>query len=100
MLFPVLLDNHAPPDGLTTDAEPPAAASFEALYAQLQQAIQRLETGGLGLEDSLRLYEHGMQLASDCERLIRQAELRVSRLSGTDTLPVQDEPLTDAEAAF
>jgi exodeoxyribonuclease VII small subunit len=53
---------------------------FEALYKRLEETVAKLEQGNLSLEDSLSLYEEGMQLAQRCQALLQDAELRVTRL--------------------
>ena len=54
--------------------------SFEELYQRLEQAVGKLEDGGLPLEEALALYEEGMRLAQRCQEMLDQAELRVTRL--------------------
>ncbi|MBC7237297.1 MAG: exodeoxyribonuclease VII small subunit [Chloroflexi bacterium] len=54
--------------------------SFEDTYARLEQIIQRLEEGNLTLEESISLYEEGMQLAEQCDRHLNNAELKVTQL--------------------
>ncbi|MBI2912859.1 MAG: exodeoxyribonuclease VII small subunit [Chloroflexi bacterium] len=58
---------------------------FEALYRRLEETVARLEEGGLTLEESLALYEEGMRLARRCQELLREAELRVTRLQESFT---------------
>ncbi len=53
---------------------------FEALYRRLEEAVSKLEQGGLTLEESLALYEEGMDLARRCQELLQGAELRITRL--------------------
>ena len=53
---------------------------FEAMYVRLEDAVSKLEKGGLTLEESLALYEEGIQLARQCQELLQQAELRITRL--------------------
>lgn len=53
---------------------------FEELYDRLEATVGRLENGGLTLEESLALFEEGMELARRCREILRQAELRVTRL--------------------
>lgn len=53
---------------------------FEELYNRLEATVGRLENGGLTLEESLALFEEGMELARRCREILRQAELRVTRL--------------------
>ena len=86
--------------------------SFEELYQRLEQAVGKLEEGGLPLEEALALYEEGMRLAQRCQEMLDQAELRVTRLQeafaayreeGVDRsareevlpYPEEDEPLAE-----
>jgi exodeoxyribonuclease VII small subunit len=70
-------------------AEP---ASFEAAYRELQQVVAQLEDGSLELEHAVRLFERGSQLAQLCERIVDQAELRVTRLTSESASPLSDAP--------
>ncbi len=54
--------------------------SFEAVYKRLEETVRRLEEGGLTLDESIALYEEGMQLARSCQVLLDQAELKVTNL--------------------
>jgi exodeoxyribonuclease VII small subunit len=54
--------------------------SFESVYKRLEETVRRLEEGGLTLDESITLYEEGMQLAKSCQTLLEQAELRVTTL--------------------
>ena len=42
--------------------------------------VQRLEQGGLGLEEAIALYEEGMRLAVRCRQMLERAQLRITRL--------------------
>jgi exodeoxyribonuclease VII small subunit len=66
---------------LTLNPEPAEPGSFETAYRELQQVVSQLEDGGLDLERAVRLFERGTQLAQACERIVGQAELRVTRLA-------------------
>ncbi len=55
--------------------------SFEDVYGQLEAAVQRLEDGGLSLDQSIDLFEQGMRLAKQCRDLLDGAELRISTLT-------------------
>jgi exodeoxyribonuclease VII small subunit len=76
-------------------------ASFEDIYQRLGQAVGRLETGGLSLEESIELYETGMRLARRCKEMLDAAELRVSELQqefSSDLVEVVDDNEVDVEA--
>ena len=51
--------------------------SYEEAYAQLEQALEALESGDLPLEQALALYEQGAKLAAYCATKLDGAELRV-----------------------
>jgi exodeoxyribonuclease VII small subunit len=55
-------------------------AAFEGSMKELEEIVTRMERGELRLEESLQLFERGMQLASACRRTLETAELRVQNL--------------------
>jgi exodeoxyribonuclease VII small subunit len=59
------------------EPEPP---TFEECFGRLQQAIERLEQGGLPLEAALELFDESMSLAASCRQILDSAELRLTRL--------------------
>ena len=61
-------------------AAPKTKQSFEDLYRQLEETVNRLEQGGLSLDDSLAAYEAAVTLAQQCQQLLEQAELRITKL--------------------
>ena len=68
---------------------------FEDSYARLEQVVQRLEAGDLGLEESVRLYEEGMRLAEHCGQQLDSAELRVTQLLSSVAQPVEEDPFEE-----
>jgi exodeoxyribonuclease VII small subunit len=71
--------------------------TFEQAFAQLEEAVQQLESGELSLEQSLALFEKGMRLAKICESKLDQAEQKVSQLVGADSRGPALEPLQAEE---
>jgi exodeoxyribonuclease VII small subunit len=55
--------------------------SFEEAFAGLEEAVARLEAGGLTLEESLALFERGQALAAHCREQLDQAELKVKQIA-------------------
>jgi exodeoxyribonuclease VII small subunit len=53
--------------------------SYEQARDELVSVVQRLETGGVGLEESLALWERGEQLAAVCQRWLDGARERLDR---------------------
>jgi len=70
--------------------------TFEDALAQLNQIVERLETGELSLDETLALYEQGQELAKFCEDALTQAELRLEALrpvpGGYERVPVDEDP--------
>jgi len=55
-------------------------ARFEDQLAKLEDIVARLEDEGVGLEESLDLFESGMGLVRSCRARLEQVEQRVARL--------------------
>jgi exodeoxyribonuclease VII small subunit len=53
---------------------------FDELVVALQQTVQRLEAGNVGLEESIDLYKRGLRLHAACETRLREAELTITEL--------------------
>jgi exodeoxyribonuclease VII small subunit len=58
--------------------------NFEAALDELEQLVERMETGELSLEESLKAFERGVVLTRDCQKALKDAELRVQALTQTD----------------
>jgi exodeoxyribonuclease VII small subunit len=65
---------------MASKKEKAESEGFEALYQRLDETVQKLENGGLTLEESVTMYEEGMKLAKRCQELLQEAELKVTRL--------------------
>jgi exodeoxyribonuclease VII small subunit len=72
------------------------AVRFEESLAELEQLVERMEQGNLPLEESLKLFERGVQLTRACQKALKEAEQKVQILleeNGEPTLqPFTDEP--------
>ena len=53
---------------------------FEELYQKLEETVEKLERGGLPLEQSIALYDEGMELAKRCQTILDGAEQRITKL--------------------
>jgi exodeoxyribonuclease VII small subunit len=54
---------------------------FEGAIAELESVVKKLEEGDLALEQSLALYERGVQLSRFCHARLEDAERRIEILS-------------------
>ena len=58
--------------------------SFENSIDKLKGIVSSIETGQVGLEESLKQYENGMKLISHCREILKQCELKIETLTSTD----------------
>lgn len=54
---------------------------FESAISELETIVKRLEEGDLALEQSLELFERGVQLSRFCHSKLEDAERRVEILT-------------------
>ena len=55
----------------------PASPSYEAARDELTEVVRLLEAGGTTLEESLRLWERGEELARVCQQWLDGAKARL-----------------------
>jgi exodeoxyribonuclease VII small subunit len=61
-----------------------AEPKFEELVAQVEQALQQLDSGDLPLEDALKRYEEGVAALRLAFGILKKAEKKVQLLSERD----------------
>ena len=57
--------------------------SFEEAMKQLNEVVDSLESGALGLEESLEGFEKGMLLVRICQKKLEDAETKIAQLVET-----------------
>ncbi len=70
-----------------------SVASFEEQLAELEKVVDRLESGGLSLDESVKLFEDGMRLSNACKSQLSAAESRIQVLlepEGQGAVRVED----------
>ncbi|MEW5799618.1 MAG: exodeoxyribonuclease VII small subunit [Bacteroidota bacterium] len=55
--------------------------SFESSLKRLETIVASLEQGEVSLEDSLKMFEEGIQLSKECLHTLSRAELKVKQLT-------------------
>ncbi len=55
--------------------------TFEKAMARLEQIVAALEGGKCSLDDSLKLFEEGTRLTAYCNKLLREAEQKIVKLT-------------------
>ena len=69
---------------------------FEAAMGELESLVEKMEQGEFSLEDSIKQFERGMQLARTCQRALRAAEQKVLKLAADNNQEsLQDFALPD-----
>jgi exodeoxyribonuclease VII small subunit len=72
---------------------------FEAALAELDAVVKKLEDGELSLEQSLALYERGVQLSRFCHARLEDAERRIEILTDRGELKPAPAALTGDDPA-
>ncbi len=62
------------------DKKQPQKNSFEQALKELEEAADRLESGDLGLDDSIKEFEKGIKLARYCQQKLEEAERKIEIL--------------------
>lgn len=69
---------------------------FEATLKELENLVKQMESGDLGLEESLAAFERGVKLTRQCQAALKNAELRVRVLTENDEFEDLDtEPVSE-----
>lgn len=69
-----------------------AQLSFEKALAELEDIVQKLESGGVALEDSITLYERGAALKAHCEAKLKSAQEKIEKIVVSGDGTVKAEP--------
>lgn len=77
------------------DPDDVASLTYEAAVEELESIIDQIESGDIGLEQSIRRYERGAALLKRCRSILSQAEQRVQTLHA-DALGSADDALDSA----
>lgn len=70
---------------------PDSALSFEDALARLEQIIEQIESGEVGLEKAIAEYERGVALIRRCKDILQKAEQRVDELTRQGPPPPGEE---------
>ncbi len=73
--------------------------SFEEELSRLEELVGRLESGELGLEESLATFEEGTAIARGLVKVLEKAEGRVAKLTENDEGEFVLEPFDPGEGA-
>ena len=68
--------------------------SFEVVLSRLEEIVEKMESGGLSLEESMALYEEGIKKAETLNSMLSEARDKVMKLvadkDGASSLKIED----------
>tara|TARA_B100001109_G_scaffold211816_1_gene179863 strand:+ start:97 stop:312 length:216 start_codon:yes stop_codon:yes gene_type:complete len=64
--------------------------NFEDSLAKLEGIVDALEDNDVSLEESVKKFEEGIKLVKDCQKQLKEAELKVNKLMGDDEILDQE----------
>jgi exodeoxyribonuclease VII small subunit len=71
--------------------------SFEEAIAALEEVVNKLDSGDVSLDESIRLYERGAALKAHCAAKLKAAEEKVEQITlGADGTPTGTRPAEGA----
>ncbi len=65
--------------------------SFEEQIAELEKIINELENGNLNLDDSVEKFEEGMKISKECNKMLENAEKKITILLNGQDGEVEEE---------
>lgn len=61
-----------------------AELTYDQALTRLEEIVKLMESGTLGLDESLKLFEEGTELAGFCNKTLEAAELKISKLNANE----------------
>ena len=58
--------------------------SFEKNLKKLEIIVDKLESGEIGLEESVELYEEGMKIKKICDKKLKDIEMQIKKIKIED----------------
>ncbi|MBS5596032.1 exodeoxyribonuclease VII small subunit [Peptostreptococcus sp.] len=55
--------------------------SYEEAFSKMEDILSKLEAGNIKLDQSLDLYEEGIKLYRHCNKILNEAELKVTKFN-------------------
>lgn len=73
--------------------------SFEAAFARLEEILEKMNSGSVSLDESLKLYEEADKLINICSKRLNSAEKKIETLiknrKGELVLGPDQKPMTE-----
>ena len=54
--------------------------NFESNLKKLEVIVDKLESGDMGIEESVKLYEEGMKIKKICDKKLKDIEMQIKKI--------------------
>ena len=65
--------------------------NFETNLKKLEKIVDKLESGDIGLEESVKLYEEGMKIKKICDKKLKDIEMQIKKIKIEDNKVVKED---------
>jgi exodeoxyribonuclease VII small subunit len=65
--------------------------NFENNLKKLEVIVDKLESGDIGLEESVKLYEEGMKIKKICDKKLKDIEMQIKKIKIEDNKVVKED---------
>jgi exodeoxyribonuclease VII small subunit len=65
--------------------------NFETNLKELEMIVDKLESGDIGLEESVKLYEEGMKIKKICDKKLKDIEMQIKKIKIEDNKVVKED---------
>ena len=65
--------------------------NFENNLKKLEMIVDKLESGDIGLEESVKLYEEGMKIKKICDKKLKDIEMQIKKIKIEDNKVIKEE---------
>ena len=63
--------------------------SFEEAFDELNKIVDFIESSDVSLDDSIMVYEMGIQLKKHCEKKLKDAEVKIKKVVDNKIEPIE-----------
>ena len=64
---------------------------FEKNLHKLELIVEKLESGEIGLEESVKLYEEGMKIKKICDNKLKDIEMQIKKIMIEDNKVIKED---------
>ena len=65
--------------------------NFETNLKKLEVIVDKLESGDIGLEESVKLYEEDMRIKKICDKKLKDIEMQIKKIKIEDNKVVKED---------